>query len=230
MLAPLWAPLRAPAPRRRGGWRQRLANEELNGSGRDLQAPRISRLFGNHMLSLCEGIISASRLQALAVAGVADGFQHPMLTRLAELREGQHAQVSLINLLQTCDVPQQLSHFPGEFVTHAILPSTWIRILHGLPPEFRMRLGAERGKLRSFWQQFLSRPCNHDVRDNRPIVSGMDRFSGDSHTLHPACGRWSVFEDDCLLCGQLRLAARHRRRQINKVCLCVLRAACRRQG
>ena len=174
MLAPLWAHLPVRTPLRRGGWRQRLANEGVEPHGGYLEPPQISRLFGSHLLSWCEGLISASRLQSLAAAGVADGFQHPMLSRLNGLREGQHAQISLLRLLGTCGVPQKISHFPGEFVTHDILPSTWLGILHQFPPEFKMRLGAERGKIRSFWAQFLSRPANQDVKNNHPIVGGKD--------------------------------------------------------
>ncbi len=35
-----------------------------------------------------------------------------------------------------------------------------------------MRLGAERGKIRSFWAQLLSRPANQDVKNDHPIVGG----------------------------------------------------------
>ena len=174
MLAPLWAHLPARAPRRRGGWRQRLANEQEEPHGGHLGPPQISRLSGSHLLSWCEGLISASRLQSLAAAGSADGFRHPMLTRLARLHEGQHAQSSLLRLLGTCGAPQKISHFPSEFVTHAILPSTWIGILHQFPPEFKTPLGAERRNIRSFWEQFLGRPANQDVKHNHPIAGGKD--------------------------------------------------------
>ena len=205
MLSPLWAPLPAPRPRRQGGWRQRIANEAMDADGGP--PPTISRLFGNHMLSWCEGVISAQRLQFLAASGVADGFRHPMLTRLASIQQGQHAQASLVELLETCGVPQMISHFPGEFVSHGLLPSTWLKVLHTFPHEFRMRLGADRAKLRTFWQQFLSRPCNHDVRDSHPVVGGMGPDELETvipFTLHADAGPYSKTSACyCVSCSSL---------------------------
>ena len=172
MLRPLWAPLAPPQPRRLGGWRQRLEAEALDaavaGEGRG-----ISRLFGRHLLAWGEGKMSAAELQNLAECGVHDGFEHPMLSRLAQLRGGQHAQASLIELLGTTGVPRVISAFPGEFVSHGVLPSSWIRLLHAYPHEFRLRLGAEKTKLRGFWRDFLNRPANADLRANHPIIGGM---------------------------------------------------------
>ena len=172
-MAPLsrsWAPLPVREPRRRGGWRQRLAAEDV-GVGVGV-APRISRLFGQHLLDYCDGFISAKKLQALASMGIADGFQHPMLSRLAELQGGQHAQASLMRLLASCDIPQHISEFPDEFVTHALLPSTWIGLIHGYRHEFVHRLGADRQRLVSFWESFLSRPANEGLAANHPVVGG----------------------------------------------------------
>ena len=150
-----------------------MAADELEAAAAaEQRAPTISKLFGNHMLAWCEGTISAARLQFLAKCGTDDGFSHPMFARLAALEEGQNAQRSLIALLQTTGVPSLITTYPGEFVTHAMLPSTWLRTIHRYPHEFRTRFGADKTKLRSFWEAFLSRPANADLRANRPVASG----------------------------------------------------------
>ncbi|CAK0847717.1 unnamed protein product [Prorocentrum cordatum] len=172
MLRALWATLAPPQPRRRGGWRQQLVAAEADAAAAD-EDRGISRLFGNHLLSWCEGGMSAARLQHLAASGAADGLEHPMLARMAQLREGQNAQASLIELLGTTGVPRILSAFPGEFVSHGVLPSSWFSLLRAYPHEFRLRLGAEKTKLRGFWRDFLSRPANADLRANHPIIGGM---------------------------------------------------------
>ena len=119
--------------------------------------------------------MSAARLQYLATCAVDDGFAHPMLTRMAELQPDQNAQGSLVRLLKTTGAPRLITTYPGELVNRAVLPSTWFRALHDhYPHEFRMRLGAEKAKLRGFWQSFGSRPANADVMANRPIIGGMD--------------------------------------------------------
>ena len=117
--------------------------------------------------------MSAARLQYLAQCGVDDGFAHPMLARLSHLQRDQNAQLSLIDLLGTTGVPRLITAYPGEFVSHAVLPSSWLGLLHRYPHEFRARLGADKAKLRGFWQGFLSRPANADLRNNHPVVGGM---------------------------------------------------------
>jgi hypothetical protein len=170
-LSRLWAPLRLPEPRRRGGWRQRLAAEEE--PVQPAAGAPISRLFGEHLQDWGDGLISAQKLQRLASHGVADGFRHPMLERLASVPAGQHAELGLHRLLETCGVPQQLTEYPGEFVSHALLPSTWIRLIHsGYPHEFRLRFGAEKHKVAAFWEAFLGRAANQGVARDHPVVGG----------------------------------------------------------
>ena len=172
-----------------------MAADELEAAAAaEQRAPTISKLFGNHMLAWCEGTISAARLQFLAKCGTDDGFSHPMLARLAALEEGQNAQRSLIALLQTTGVPSLITTYPGEFVTHAMLPSTWLRTIHRYPHEFRTRFGADKTKLRSFWEAFLSRPANADLRRNHPVVSGKSFDELETtipFTLHADAGPYS---------------------------------------
>eukprot|EP00969_Alexandrium_andersonii_P235310 10389327-Alexandrium_andersonii.AAC.1 len=179
MLARLWAPLPLPQPRRQGGWRQRLAAD--TGDFAQGPEPQISQLFGNHLLDWADGLLSAKRLQYLANCGVRDGFHHPMLTRLADLRPNQHAQQSLLRLLDTCDIGTRLSEFPGEFANHVMLPSSWLRLLMSYPHEYRLRLGADRRKLAAFWQGFM--PRNPEVAAAHPIVGGMS--SAELETVIP---------------------------------------------
>ena len=170
MLRPLYAPLPIAEPRRRGGWRQRIEREEQN---QELPGPgALSHLFGLHLLDWCDGKMSASRLQQCAAAGLADNFVHPMIQRLAGVGAAQHANAGILGLLNTCGIPAYIRHYPGEEVTHALLPSQWVRIIMQYPHEFQRRFGADRAKLRSFWSDFLARPCNADIVRDHPAIRG----------------------------------------------------------
>ncbi|CAK0800968.1 unnamed protein product, partial [Prorocentrum cordatum] len=136
------------------------------------------RLFGGHLLSWCAGKLSAARLQYLATCAGDDGFAHPVIARLAGLWPDLNARASLIRPLQTTGAPRLITAYPGEFANSPALPSTWFRALHQQPPhEFRMRLGADKVKLRSFWQNFGSRPAGADAVANRPNFGSMDSHS-----------------------------------------------------
>lgn len=108
-----------------------------------------------------------------------------MMHRLAAVGEGQHAHQGLLDLLGTCGVPQQLTRCPGEMVTDMLLPSTWIKLLHAYPHEFRLRLGADSFRLARFWREFAARPLNFDAMRNHPALAG--RSQQDLATVVPLC-------------------------------------------
>ena len=61
MLRSLWAPLHAPQPAARGGWRQQLERlPPIAGAGEE---PVISQLAADLLLDWSEGVLSASKLQ-----------------------------------------------------------------------------------------------------------------------------------------------------------------------
>jgi hypothetical protein len=138
----------------------------------DRENASISKLFGMHLLDWCDGPLSAQRLRDFAIAGLDDGFEHPMCCRLASVGESNHAHAGVIALLEGCGVVGKLSEYPREAVTHALMPSTWMRIISQYPHEFKKRLGANRVKLRSFWADFLERPANADIKRNHPVLAG----------------------------------------------------------
>ena len=168
MLSNLWSPTDEQQPCRRGGWRQRLRDEE----DQDAEEIRISSLLGNLLLSWCDGQTSASRLHLYAASCVEDNFLHPMAARLSRIGPGQHAQDGLLRLLGTCEIPQYLSRYPGETITDAMLPSSWIRLIAQYPHEFKLRLGADGYKLKVFWSDFLARPANHVLASEHPVIRG----------------------------------------------------------
>ena len=97
-----------------------------------------------------------------------------MVERLSRLGAGQHSHNGLMKLLLgQCNFGSLISKFPGEEVSHAILPSRWIHVLRHYPHEFKPLLGAARPKLRHFWQEFLAQPLNREVAINHPVVAGM---------------------------------------------------------
>ncbi len=138
-----------------------------------------------------------------ASCGVEDGLVHPMLARLAGLQPGQHAQASLLRLLHASDAPQQLTEFPGEFVTRAMLHRRGYGSCTRDPHEFRMRFGAEMMKLASCWQNFLRRPSKRNVAQNHPVVGGTGAAM--LETVIDACWRGAILENECGLLRQLFL-------------------------
>ena len=161
MLAFLWRPLRRPAPepRRRGGHRQRLQRADAL-AGEEEGPGQPSLLMSKLLLRWADGALSSSALQDLAAAAVHDGWQHPMVDRLAGLRCGSWSHASLMKLLLSSSLGDAFTHCPGEEVTDLILPSRWLKILHDYPHEFRPLLGATRPGLRRFWHDFLAQPGN----------------------------------------------------------------------
>ncbi len=166
MISRLWDP--PPRKRARGGWRQRLDREE-----EPEPEARISFHFADLVLDWTDGAISATRLQRHAATFLQDGNAHPMATRLAAIGADNQAQSGLLRLLETCGVPQLLTKYPGEAATDVLLPTAWLRMLHAYDHEFRLRLGAEVGKLRGFWSQFLSRHTTRHVAATHPVLAGM---------------------------------------------------------
>jgi len=164
MLAPLWAPLNAGRKRRRGGWRQRLARDDDDAD----EIFDMSNLAAGHLLSWCDGIQSAAELQRHMADAVSDGFNHPMVTRLAKIggssarRTSQHCHDGLVNLLEVCGVNRCLTVLPApSAVTHIILPSTLIRMMaQDYPTVFKARFGATQRRVSMFWQQFFDRDIN----------------------------------------------------------------------
>jgi len=134
---------------------------------------RISLHFADLILDWTDGAISATRLQRHAATFLQDGNAHPMATRLASIGADNHAQSGMRRLLESYGVPQLLTRYPGEAATDVMLPSAWLRLLHAYTHEFRLRLGAEVGKLRAFWSKFLLRPATRHIAATHPILVGL---------------------------------------------------------
>ena len=116
--------------------------------------------------------------------GKEDGFDHPMVHRLAEIGSGQNAQGGLVKLLESCGIPQLITPIDGEHFSQIMLPSTWIRLLHkGYPREFRLSFGADRTRLRDFWSSFASRPATREWSAAHPFLRG--KSLGDLETTIP---------------------------------------------
>ena len=81
----------------RGGWRQRLAVETaMEGQHADSS---ISRLAAGQLLLWADGAISAAQLQRTMCDALADGLDHPMVKRLADLPPEGRAQQALMDLI-----------------------------------------------------------------------------------------------------------------------------------
>ena len=162
MLGGLYMPLE-PSGARRGGHRQRAARDEAD---REAAAnARISRLAGRHLLRWADGEESAAQVVQSMQDEVADQLDlrqqpHPMVKRLSEVGDGQHAHAGLRALLERNGLLALQSPVPDAALAREILlPSTLVRLLFNQYRwHFRTALGADTVKLRAFWTEFLARP------------------------------------------------------------------------
>ena len=133
--------------------------EQGEGLEDDVPISPPSKLFGGLVVDWADGSLSAAKLQLQGARGLGDGFEHPIISRLASMGADRHAHESLMNLLlNRCGVAAMLNTYPGEAVDHMVLPSTWIKHLATYPQKFSQLLGANRPGLRSFWKNALARP------------------------------------------------------------------------
>ena len=178
MISDLWAPLEVPRKRRRGGWRQQLAEHEPD-------LPSVpsakSQLATGHLLKWADGLCSATTLQAHMDDALKDGFSHPMIHRLGHIgprASPQNCQKGLMQLLQNCGVVDLVSTVENvggaaPVATHIVLPSTYIKLLHS------------RYKKRSIWNMNRSIP-----RRDVPSRSLPYREAGEGDRASVSVGYW----------------------------------------
>ena len=212
MLAPLWSS--QPRKRRRkGGWRQQAARAAIAEEPEDSS---ISFLAAGHLLEWCDGVESATQVRNHMRNALRDGFNHPMVKRLADMggssNDSQHCHQGLIQLLEMCGIDKCLTSLPPPSgVSGLVLPSTIIRILHSnYPAMFKTRLGANERMLDNFWEQFIKRPENVKWASTHPALLGksprdlrrtipcsLHEDAGPiSKTLSADCVSWSAFLGD----------------------------------
>ena len=64
----------------------------------------MSKLAAGHLLDYCDGITSAKRVNEHMSNSIADGPQHVMVRRLADLPSGKNAQQGIVGLLDKLGV------------------------------------------------------------------------------------------------------------------------------
>ena len=171
MLSGLWQPLERARRAIRGGWRQQLAASED-----DVVETSISRLAGRQLLKWADGEQAATAVQQVCADAISDGMCHPMVARIAGLGAGNHAHGDLTSLLSDLtEVPGLIQAAPGagSVASHLVLPSRIISSLQRFyPDQFKLRLGAEPSKLRSFWRGFRNSPGNRSVFETHHYLRG----------------------------------------------------------
>jgi len=152
-LAIVFSPLYLqPRKRKRGGWRQRLADEPAGSV--ELQTP--SRLALGHLLSWSEGTQSASKLRYHMADAVDDGMTDALTVRLANIAKGdgesnQHCHEGLMKLLSELPTLGIITPITDSVWTHVILPSSWICLLRDVSPrDLRLRLGVDKARVSKF--------------------------------------------------------------------------------
>ena len=157
-----------------------------------------SKLGSGLLLAWADGDMSAVKLYTHSTNAFDDGLRHPMVARFATLTTNdnpQHAQAGLTRLLQQCNIPDLITRVPRGVITHLVLPSTLIRMIHDhYPSAFRLRLGADTEKVKSFWQGFYGRPENEEAISLHPSLIGKtpdDLATCIPCTLHQDAGPYS---------------------------------------
>ena len=176
-------------PDSEGGWRQQ--QERL------LPALvfRISLLAAGLLLEWCDGDSSSTRLRFHNANAMGDGMRHPMIVRLGSVPGGQNAHRGIMEILENLGIADLLTQIPGPPVTWLLLPSSLAGVLcNHYPREFRVRLGADTGRLRDFWTTFLARPATKAWADRHPYLAGKsagDLVTSIPCTLHIDAGPYS---------------------------------------
>jgi len=102
-----------------------------------------------------------------------DGLTHPMVRRLAGIHAGQHAHTSLMNLLAGTTAVLDDIRQVDTIGNHLLPPSAIIRRLYQhCPDDFARILGADSGRLRSFWEQLYTRKNTKWLNDHH-LLRGM---------------------------------------------------------
>ena len=176
MLSRLWEALPTPAaggqPRFRGGYRQQAQFARALVAN-DMRVWGISRLAGGQLLLVCDGHISAAQLGRTMRDAVADGLDHPMVRRLATIRE-HNAQSDLTRLLvSSTNLLDWIVALPNSDVTHVLLPTNLIQTMHThYPAKFRTRFGCDAAALSTFWKGIRARPEYKARIDEHPLLRG----------------------------------------------------------
>eukprot|EP00959_Pyramimonas_sp_CCMP1952_P311733 6523673-Pyramimonas_sp.AAC.1 len=120
---------------------------------------------------------------------VDDNLSHPMINRLAALRDGGHAQEDLRALLARIGLLDVQTAIEGsDHVSTMVLPSSLARLVcTEYPREFILRFGAKVDKVRQFWEAFLSRPKTKAWASRHPFLR--DKTVGDLVTTIPCALR-----------------------------------------
>ena len=192
---PLWAPL-DDLPSKRGGWRQRLAAEEVERMQRDIVL-KPSKVVLRHLLDWGRGVCSAIHVWSHIKALSDDGFVHPGVLRILKTasREGDnntHARLASL-LLDLCGLSQYITTcLPGGSTHHMILPSTLFRLLHkGNRRRWQQSFGANPEAVAQFWNRLFSSEMGRQFKADHPLLHSRTASSL-SHTL-PCL----MFEDAC---------------------------------
>ena len=143
--------------RPRGGLRQRLRDPEPEPD------VRVSKLALGLLQDWADGDLSSAQLQKHVRNAISDGMNDPLLLRLGRVGQGQNAHTGLMSVLTEVGVLGMLSPIADSSWKHCVLPSTWIRHLSlNSPRDFRLSLGADVYRTRSFWESFME---NADRRE-----------------------------------------------------------------
>ena len=115
-----------------------------------------------------DGELAAKRLISTMQDSVADGLSHPMVVRLSRLRKSQHAHATLLELLEEhTAVLDDIELVSGSSGDRLLKPSSIIgRLFRHYPDGFVRLLGADPGRVRSFWMQLFREPNVKFLREH----------------------------------------------------------------
>jgi hypothetical protein len=128
-----------------------------------------------HLLEWSDGNQSATQVQKHMSNAVHDGLDDALVARLS--RPGgsspQHCHATLMSLLDELPLMNVIAPLPHSSWTHIILPSSWISLMLRLGPrDFRLRLGADKTKVKTFWEEFYRSPGRLAWARQHPSLRG----------------------------------------------------------
>ena len=121
--------------------------------------------------SWSDGELSSARLRRHMKNARTDGLLQPSIITLSNIGGAQsgeqHCHASLMKILDDIGVTSLITHVGDAETTHAVLPSTSIRIMfRHYEHEFKQRLGADAMKLEKFWADFFAEPIKKEWADS----------------------------------------------------------------
>ena len=182
---PLHLPVGGETHRTRGGWRMQAAADAARERERDRTPP--PNLIRNqsamrHIRDWASGVSSSPHVWDHMAASVTDALNEgrtpaPAITNLHACGHSvrdKNLHKNLVNLFMgKCGFDKLVTSLPDESTVKEIIrPPTMISMIHKYSNNFHGVMGADKVRLRSFWEDFFRSPVGRQYRDHHKFLRG----------------------------------------------------------